>query len=76
LVRASTRELEEMGFAIAITGGTTQVVFKAVQQAFQELKETGLVSPERMGDPSDNTAMLAMLGLPEIYEMETRYKAR
>ncbi len=74
LVRATTRELEDMGFAIAIIGGTTQVVFKSVRQAFQETKDTGLVSQDLMGGPNDNAAMLDMLGLARVYEMENTYR--
>lgn len=73
LVRATPQELEEMGFKISITGGTTQVVFVSVRKAFQQLKETGLVSPQLMGEASDHEEMLKMLGLPQIYEMEKKY---
>jgi 2-methylisocitrate lyase-like PEP mutase family enzyme len=73
LVRATPQELEEMGFKISITGGTTQVVFVSVRKAFQQLKETGLVSPELMGEAGDHEEMLKMLGLPRIYEMEKKY---
>jgi len=62
-----------MGFKISITGGTTRVVFVSVRKAFQQLKETGLVSPELMGEASDHEEMLKMLGLPQIYEMEKKY---
>jgi len=73
LVRATPQELEEMGFKISITGGTTQVVFVSVRNAFQQLKDTGLVSPQLMGEASDHEEMLKMLGLPRIYEMEKKY---
>jgi hypothetical protein len=52
------------------------VVFISVRKAFQQLKETGLVSPELMGDARDNEDMLKMLGLPEVYEMEKKYSLR
>ena len=72
-MRATPQELQEMGFKISITGGTTQVVFVSVRKAFQQLKETGLVSPELMGEASDHEEMLKMLGLPQIYDMEKKY---
>lgn len=76
LVRATPRELEEMGFKITITGGTNQVVFVAIRKAFRELMQTGLVSPELMGDLKDHEEMLGMLGLPKIYEMEKKYASQ
>ena len=73
VVRATPKELNEMGFKITITGGTNTVVFVTIRKAFQELKETGLVSTELMGELKDHEELLKMLGLPEIYEMEKKY---
>ncbi len=73
LVRATPKELNDMGFKIAITGGTNTVVFVTIRRAFRELKETGLVSTELMGEVKDSEELLKMLGLPEIYEMEKKY---
>lgn len=73
LVRPTKEELKEMGFKISITGSTNQVVFMAIRKAFRELMETGLVSPELIGDKKDHDELLQMLGLPRIYEMEKKY---
>lgn len=72
-VRATPKELAEMGFKITITGGTNTVVFVSIRRAFQELMKTGLVSPELMGEAKDHEELINMLGLPKIYEMEKKY---
>jgi 2-methylisocitrate lyase-like PEP mutase family enzyme len=68
--RMPTHKVADMGFKIMITGGTNMVVFAAVKRAFDELKETGTVSPELLGDMDE---ALDMLELPTIYEIERRY---
>lgn len=70
-----THEVAKKGFKIMITCGTNRVVFKAVKEAFEELKRTGSVPPE-VGLPTGKIwqEALDMLGLPGIYEMEQRYK--
>lgn len=73
LVRPTMTELTEMGFKIAITGSTNQVVFVSIKKAFQQLKDTGFVSEEIMGTPREHEEMLSLLGLPGIYEMEKKY---
>ena len=71
-----THEVAERGFKIMITGGTSRVIFKAVKELFQELKEKGVVPPEAAGVPGEGIGkeMLEVLGLPAIYDMEQRYK--
>jgi 2-methylisocitrate lyase-like PEP mutase family enzyme len=66
------REIERMGFKVMIAGGTMGVIYKALREAFRELKRKGAVSPSRM-EGLDRVASL--LGLPRIYEMERRYGA-
>ncbi|MDP3879049.1 MAG: isocitrate lyase/PEP mutase family protein [Dehalococcoidales bacterium] len=67
----TTEEAARLGFKIMITGGTNLVVYGAVKRAFRELKENGVVPPEMLGNLDE---ALDMLGLPEIYAMEKRYK--
>lgn len=67
----STDEVAKMGFKIMITGGTNLVVFGAVKRAFDELQKNGVVPAEMLGNLDE---ALDMLGLPEIYDMEKRYK--
>lgn len=71
-----THKVAEKGFKLMLTGGTNRVVFKAVKEAFEELKEKGTVSPEVVL-PTGKVweEVLEMLGLPTIYEMERRYSA-
>ena len=70
----NTREVAEKGFKVMITGGTHRVIFRAVKEAFQELREKGSVQSE-VGWTGGKTweEVLEMLGLPSIYEMEQRY---
>lgn len=70
-----THKVAKKGFKVMITGGTNRVVFKAVMEAFKELKENGTVPPE-VAQPSGEVweDALEMLGLPAIHEMEQRYK--
>ena len=44
--------------------------FVVVKDAFEELKATGAVDPERYGTRWD---VAALLGLDEIYELEQKY---
>ena len=65
-----------MGFKIMITGRTNVVIFKAVKEAFETLKEKGTVMEEFKTTDSDIFKDAAdMLGLSAIYEMEKRYKS-
>ena len=63
-------EVARMGFQVMITGGTIGVIFKALQEALQELKDTGTVSPSRCGTREEITSVL---GLPHVYELENTY---
>jgi hypothetical protein len=46
------------------------VMFKALQQSFEELKNTGIVSSSRLATRDDITSVL---GLPHVYELENTY---
>jgi 2-methylisocitrate lyase-like PEP mutase family enzyme len=71
-----TYEVADMGFKIMITGRTNLLIFKAVKEAFETLKEKGTVMEEFKTTDSELFKNAAdMLGLSEIYEMENRYKA-
>jgi 2-methylisocitrate lyase-like PEP mutase family enzyme len=63
-------EVARLGFQVMITGGTIGVIFKAVKEALQELKDTGTVSSSRCGTREDITSVL---GLPHVYELENTY---
>ncbi|GBD10617.1 2,3-dimethylmalate lyase [bacterium HR23] len=64
------KEIEALGFKIMIAGGTIGVIYKALKDAFTELKRKGTVSPSRM---EGRDSITDLLGLPQIYEMERRY---
>jgi 2,3-dimethylmalate lyase len=63
-------EVESMSFQVMITGGTIGVIFKALRDAFQELKEQGMVSSGRLARRDDITDVL---GLAHVYELENTY---
>ena len=65
-----TQEVEAMGYKIMICGSTIWLVYKAVKDAFEELKATGIVDPTRYASRMEASALL---GLNDIYEMERRY---
>ncbi len=65
-----TQEVEAMGYKIMICGSTIWLVYKAVRDAFEELKATGMVDPNRYASRMEASELL---GLSEIYEMERRY---
>ena len=66
-------EVEKLGFKVMITVSTLGIIFTAVKQAFQQLKEDGTLST---GDVRPGSGeIIEMLGLPRIYEMEKTYSA-
>jgi len=71
-----THEIARMGFSIMLTGRTHLVIFKAVKEAFETLKQKGTI-PEEFKSTEGGLFREAteMLGLPEIYEMEKRYRS-
>ena len=65
-----TQDVEAMGYKLMICGSTIWLVYKAVRDAFSELKEVGAVDPARYATRDD---VSNLLGLPEVYEMERKY---
>jgi 2-methylisocitrate lyase-like PEP mutase family enzyme len=65
-----TSEVAQMGFQVMITGGTIGVIFKALKDAYEELRDTGMVSSDRTATRDEITGVL---GLPHVYELEQTY---
>ena len=65
-----TQEVGAMGFKVMICGSTIWLIYKQVQDAFQELRETGKVNPERYATRMEAAEVL---GLPEVYDLERKY---
>ena len=65
-----TQEAAKLGYKIMICGSTIWLVYKAVKDAFQELKDTGKVDPSRYATRLD---VANLMGLQEIYELEEKY---
>ncbi len=65
-----TQGVDRMGYKIMICGSTIWLVYKAVKDAFEELKATGAVNPERYGSRMEAANLL---GLDQIYAMEQKY---
>jgi 2-methylisocitrate lyase-like PEP mutase family enzyme len=70
---ASTQEVEKLGYKIMICGSTIWLIYKQVKEAFEELKNTGRVDPERYGSRWD---VAGLMGLDDIYELENRFGGR
>jgi 2-methylisocitrate lyase-like PEP mutase family enzyme len=69
-------EVERLGFKVQIHRGSIYAVYRAARAAMEELRKTGQISPERMGDSSQVRMEIAnLLGLERITEMEQRYAA-
>ena len=66
----STEEVASLGYKVMICGSTIWLVYKQVRQAFEELKQTGRVNPDRFGSRWD---VASLLGLDDIYELERKY---
>ena len=65
-----TEEVGKLGYRLMICGSTIWMVYKAVRDAFEELKATGKVDPSRYATRLD---VANLLGLQSIYEMEREY---
>ena len=65
-----TQDVGELGYRLMICGSTIWMVYKAVRDAFEELKATGKVDPSRYATRLD---VADLLGLQRIYEMEREY---
>ena len=65
-----TEEVAQLGYRLMICGSTIWLIYKQVKEAFEELKETGRVDPERYGTRWD---VAGLLGLDQVYELEKKY---
>ena len=65
-----TQEVDKLGYKLMICGSTIWMIYKAVKDAFEELKATGQVDKERYATRWD---VANLLGLDQIYEMERKY---
>ena len=65
-----TQDMDRLGYRFMICGSTIWLVYKAVKDAFDELKSTGKVNPDRYGTRWD---VAGLLGLDEIYALEQKY---
>ncbi|MFQ5849704.1 MAG: oxaloacetate decarboxylase [Candidatus Binatia bacterium] len=63
-------QVEELGFRIMIHRASVLVVYKAVREVMEELKEKGSVDRSRTATREE---VAELLGLSRIYEMEDRY---
>jgi 2,3-dimethylmalate lyase len=74
-------EAEALGFRIQILAGAALLAaFRAIQGAFQAIKDTGQQPALRPGDATSASAVRLgditdVLGLPTVYELEQRYMA-
>lgn len=66
----TTQEVAQLGYRLMICGSTIWLVYKQVKEAFEELRETGRVDPERYGTRWD---VAGLLGLEQVYELEKKY---
>ena len=67
-----TQDVEKLGYKIMLCGSTIWLVYRAVKEAFEELKTTGKVDPNRYATRLD---VANLMGLEEIYELEAKYGA-
>ncbi len=65
-----TQEVDKLGYKLMICGSTIWMIYKAVKDAFEELKATGQVDKDRYATRWD---VANLLGLDQIYEMERKY---
>ena len=67
---ANTKDVAAMGYKLMICGSTIWLIYKQLRAAFEELKDTGRVDPDRFGTRWD---VAGLLGLDEVYELERKY---
>ena len=68
-----TGAIADRGFALMITGGGHGLSYMAVRKALLEVRETGRQATHTVGQFGSITDLL---GLPEVYETESRYVTR
>jgi 2-methylisocitrate lyase-like PEP mutase family enzyme len=66
----TTQEVAQLGYRLMICGSTIWLVYKQVKEAFEELRKTGRVDPQRYGTRWD---VADLLGLDQVYELEKMY---
>jgi len=66
----STQEVAALGYKLMICGGTIWLVYQQLRDSFEELKTTGKVDTARYGS---RLQVAELLGLQEIYDLETKY---
>ncbi|MFQ6026594.1 MAG: oxaloacetate decarboxylase [Dehalococcoidia bacterium] len=67
---APTPEVASLGYKLMICGSTIWLIYKQLHDAFVELKDTGMVNPERYGTRME---VAELLGLNQVYELERKY---
>ena len=66
----STQEVAALGYKLMICGGTIWLIYQQLRDSFAELKATGKVDTSRYGSRLE---VANLLGLQEVYELESRY---
>jgi len=66
----TTQEVAQLGYRLMICGSTIWLVYQQVKEAFEELRKTGRVDPQRYGTRWD---VAGLLGLDQVYELEKKY---
>ncbi len=66
-------EVEALGFAVQIVGGTLAVVHETYRRAFAELMEHGTITPALHDPRFDFDALTDVLGLPDIRRQEREF---
>ncbi len=67
---AATQDVAALGYKLMICGSTIWLVYRQLKDAFEELRDTGRVNPERLGTRWD---VADLLGLDQVYELERKY---
>ena len=66
----STQEVAALGYKLMICGGTIWLIYQQLRDSFAELKATGKVDTSRYGSRLE---VANLLGLQEVYELESKY---
>ena len=66
----STQEVAALGYKLMICGGTIWLIYQQLRDSFAELKSTGKVDTSRYGSRLE---VANLLGLQEVYELESKY---
>ncbi len=66
---ATTSEVADYGFKLMLAGYTLTVVYDAVKRSMTELRDNGMISA-----PQHRKEIADLLGLQDVYAMETEYQ--